>query len=335
MSKISEKYLEEIKKWFKSDEEFEAFLNSCQLPLKKSIKINLHRISTEIFENLTKEKWWKLTKPNFYPQDTDIPPDLFYIDRQNTDIPLWKTFLHQSGFFYIQEIAAWMAARQIWPLKGDEIVLDISSAPWWKSVQLWDYLLLKSKENSLSPGIVISNDVSKIRLKALAHNLNRMWIYNSAITNFNWFAFGKNLSEFFDHVLVDAPCSGEGTWFKSDAAMKYWYPSEIKKISNTQLQLLISAIKTTKVWWSIVFSTCTMNPYENEQNVAKILEIYKDKIKLENLQLINISSWFDKFGDLELLPVSEAQKLARFWPHIQKTWWFFIAKFRKIDEKQF
>ena len=80
----------------------------------------------------------------------------------------------------------------------------------------------------------------------MAYNVNRVGAYNIALSAFNGFSFGKNLPEFFDHVLLDAPCSGEGTGFKSETALKFWRKEEINKIKGTQFQLLISAIKTLK-----------------------------------------------------------------------------------------
>ncbi len=366
MSNISEKYLQEIKKAFGTEEEFQAFINSCQLPLKKSIKINLHKISPEEFTQETQPDWRKLTNPWFINEkDSIIPVDVFYVDRQDTQIPLWKTFRHQSWFFYIQEVAAWMPARFLFNSKNlkkksekgwkniyqtlledtfsdfpSELILDISAAPGGKSVQLWDYLqylyskFLQNSSDTLQTSklwFIVSNDVNKSRILALAHNLNRMGIFNSWITAFNWFAFWKNLPETFDKVLVDAPCSGEGTGFKSDFSLKFWKKEEINKISWTQFQLLVSALKTVKPWWIVVYSTCTMNPYENEFNVKKILEFFKGAVILEDVKIIDKSPGIESWDWQQILSPENAKKLARFWPHIQKTWWFFIAKFKKRE----
>lgn len=332
---ISERYLKEIKKAFKTEEEFNLFVNSCRLPLKKSIKINLHKILPEEFKKETQPDWRHLTNPWFIKdQFNGLPNDIFYVDRENTDIPLWKTFWHQSWFFYIQEVAAWMPARFLDIDLGNELILDISAAPGGKSVQIWDYLIYKFNNNKLNSKLwfLVSNDVNKSRILALAHNLNRMWIFNSWITSFNWFAFWKNLPEFFDRVLVDAPCSGEWTGFKSDFSLKFWKKEEINKISGTQFQLLVSALKSVKPWWVVIYSTCTMNPYENEFNVRKILDFFKWSVILENVEIINKSPGIENWDWENILSYEESYKLARFWPHIQKTWWFFIAKFKKIEK---
>ncbi len=329
MWNISDKYLNEIKEAFSSEEEFDNFLNSCQMPLKKSIKISLHKLSPEEFIEDTTTEWWKLTSPGFV-KNSVLPEDVFYVDREDTSIPLGKTFYHQSWFFYIQEIAAWLSARQLFDKDStwNELILDMSGAPGWKSVQIWDYLQYLHKDWKL--WIVVSNDLSKSRLMATGFNLNRMGIFNSIITNFNWFAFGKNLPEFFDKVLLDAPCSWEWTGFKSDFWLKYWRKEEINKIASTQYLLLVSALKTVKVGWTIVYSTCTMNPYENEFNLKKLLDEYKWIVELEEVYLENKDPGLTKWKNEDLLTQIQAEKVARFWPHKQKTWWFFIARLRKI-----
>lgn len=320
---IHQRYIDHIQQAFKDPSELDLFLEFCQRPLKKSIKVNKHRINVQEFIDITSKRWWHLTNPWFIQGEDDI----FYIDRDNLEMALWRTFLHQSWYFYMQEISASMPAKFL-DLKENDIVLDISSAPWGKSVQIWDQLLCLNPEK---PWFVVSNDVSSSRLIALAHNLNRMWIYNSWITKFNWFSFGKNIPEFFNHVLVDAPCSWEWTWFKSDFAMKFWKQEEINKIAWTQFQLIVSAIKATKPGWSIIFSTCTMNPTENELNVKRILEFFWWSVKLAHIDIIWKSNWLEKFWDVELLSSQDAATISRFWPHIQKTWWFFISKFIKTD----
>ena len=331
MWNISDKYLEEIKNAFSSQEEFEEFINCCQIPLKKSIKINLHKILPEDFVKHTQPDWWKLTS-SWFIKNSPILEDIFYVDRQDTSVPLWKTFYHQSGFFYIQEIAAWLTARQLFTenSKWNEIILDMSAAPWGKSVQIWDYLQFLNKDWNL--WVVVSNDLSKKRLLAMRFNLNRMWIFNSVITNFNGFSFGKNLPEFFDKVLLDAPCSWEWTWFKSDFWLKYWRKNEIKKIASTQYQLLVSALKTVKEWWTIVYSTCTLNPYENEYNIKKLLDQYSDIVELEEVVLEKKDPGLTSWNNEPLLSQEEAEKVARFWSHKQKTGWFFIAKLKKIGK---
>lgn|SRR3989338_2215131 len=110
-------------------------------------------------------------------------------------------------------------------------------------------------------------------------------MYNTAITKYNGAVFGTQYPELFDAVLLDAPCSGEGTGFKSDAAFKRRKLKEIEKIARTQEMLLVSAVKACKPGGIIVYSTCTLNPIENEKNIQNVLQKYPDILTLEQLDI--------------------------------------------------
>ncbi len=316
MNEVHPDFLEQLKDLLPAGE-VDQFLDTCFAPLKKSITVNTAKISVEKFIEITQECWWHLT-PSPFVKD----PISFYIDRDTRPLPLGKTFLHQCGFFYIQEIAASLPATQIYVSAG-QVILDMAAAPGGKASQLANSLL-----QSDHPGIVIANDVNKQRIKPLAHNLNKWWCYNTALSAFNGFMFGKHLTNFFDHVLLDAPCSGEWTWYKSDVAMKYRNQAEINKIAWTQFQLLVSAVKATKPGGTIVYSTCTINPYENEQIVAKILDFFNGSVELTDLSLQEVSEGYplsEEFSDSY-----NHHQVARLRPHLHHTGWFFIAKLRKL-----
>jgi len=228
--------------------------------------------------------------------------------------------MHEAGYMYIQEVAA-SSSAPLTEVKDGDIVLDMASSPGGKASQLANMLLDLS-----IPGLVVTNDVNPKRLRQLTHNLNRVWAYNTAVTRYNGFSFGKNMPNFFDHVLLDAPCSWEGTAYKSDFALKHRKIEEINKIAGTQFQLLVSAIKATKPWGTIIYSTCTINPYENEVIVSKAKEFFNDDIQIEAIGSSSTADGLDREG-LHF----DSKKCSRLRPHIQKTWWFFICKIRKIN----
>lgn len=318
-----------LKKILPSDQR-EDFLAACKKPLKKSITINTTKISIENFLRITEERWRILTPAPFL-KDTHT----FYIDRKDLDIALGNTFLYQAGFFYIQEVAASLSAPQIqWQWKN--IILDMAAAPWGKSSQLAKGILRmhninrKDHVNKDDLGLIVSNDVESKRVWTLVHNLRQWGYFNTLITKFNGQDFWEYLPNFFDHVLLDAPCSGEGTGFKSDMAMQFRHQAEINKMCGLQSQLLSSAIKTVKVWWTVVYSTCTLNPFENEWVLAKILSAFGKNVKLESVEFQGLNEgipWQGKEWQFD-----DEEKVARCWPHIQKTGWFFIAKMRKFSD---
>ena len=297
----------------------ESYFSCYQEAINKSIKIIRHKITQEDFFAIAKSQWWQLTSPWFITWS-----DTYYITREETKVWLGKHWLHSAWFFYMQEVAASLPTH-ILPVQAWDIILDMCAAPWGKSVQLWDSLINTG-------WYIVSNEMSGTRIIALQHNLNRTWIYNSCVTQMSGTQFGNIVPNFFDGILVDAPCSGEGTGFKSDAGTKRWREDLVHKIARVQKDLLISAVKACKPWWYIVYATCTINPWENEWVVSHILEQYDDYLTLEDVAIEQKSEWVTGRADQKFLSAEQAKKVARFWPHVQHTWWFFIALFQKTKE---
>lgn len=296
----------------------DAYFSCYQEPLEKSIKIIQHKISSKELFTIAEKEGWTLTDPMLIKNG-----DVYYIQRENAQQWLWKHWLHAWGFFYMQELAASLSAPFI-DIQAWDIILDMCAAPWWKSAQLADKLLC-----TRSPWMIVCNEINNKRVVSLQHNLNRTSMYNTCITNMQGWVFGNLTPEFFNHVLVDAPCSGEWTWFKSAAGTKRRREENVHKIAVLQKEILCSAIKACKVWWNIVYSTCTINPWENEFVVQYVLEKYGSVLEIENIDIVGKSSGIPSRHWSSLLTESDSQKVARFWPHIQHTWGFFIAKLRK------
>lgn len=305
----------------KDQKAIDAYFSCYQNAVGRSIKIIQKKIKVEEFLTLGSQYWRDLQRQTF-----TADKDVYYITRDDHTSWLGKHRLHNSGFFYIQEVAASLPV-QFLPVLPWDIVLDMCSAPWGKAVQIsdkWWY--------------VVSNEVNWSRIVPLQYNLNRIWVYNSTVTSIQWGLWWNAMPNFFDHILVDAPCSGEGTWFKSDDWIKWWREENVHKIAHLQKDLLSSAIKACKPWWTIIYSTCTINPRENEAVVSYALNTFQNMITLEEVSMKDKSPGVTHWEDKELLSDDDAKKVARFWPHIQQTWWFFIAKFTKnivdTDEEQ-
>jgi 16S rRNA (cytosine1407-C5)-methyltransferase len=294
------------------DTQQEQYFQYCQKPLKKSLTVNPVKINSEQFEQYAHEQWWTLEKHKFLEESYS-----YYIDRDDTSIALGNHWMHQCGFFYIQEIAASTPAYLL-ELSSHALVLDIAASPGGKTSQL---------ANNWWSWLVIANDIDTLRIRTLSENLRRMGCRNTATSKLDGMKRGEKYPELFDAVLVDAPCSGEGTGFKSDDALTHRRIEEIKKIAWLQEQILRSAIHTCKVWGEIIYSTCTLNTLENEWVLAKILDEFVWIVTLEQISCIGtekgyILPWLDR---------EQCNKVARFWPHIQKTGGFFVSKLKKID----
>jgi len=295
---VKKDFIEYIKKEFGFDDmevkKFEASLNT---PLKKSIRVNTNKISVEDFKARALKNNWTLTPTNLWK-------NTFYIDREDSrEVALWNTPEHIAGYFYVQEVAAssspfYMSEDKIdnW----DYLILDMSASPGGKTTQLSEYY-----PNSL----IVANELDKSRLKWFFSNLDRMSSLKVVATNYDG-RFFKQIPEIFDKVLLDAPCSWEWTAFKTDEALKYWNLKNIKVVSKLQFWLLEAAIKACKPGGEIVYSTCTLNKFENEKVIEKALK---------------------KYGEfIEIVPVSDEFEFMRNWPHLNFTGWFFVAKIKKI-----
>ena len=181
--------------------------------------------------------------------------------------------LHHAGAFYVQEPSASSAITVLSPVPGDK-VLDLCAAPGGKSTQISSCLNGK--------GLLWSNEIVKNRAKVLLSNMERMGVKNAVISSCHPETLCKRLTGFFDKVLVDAPCSGEGMFRKNPYAMKEWSQEHVKMCAKRQLSILNTATKALKDGGIMVYSTCTFSLEENEQTVYNFLKENPD-FALENI----------------------------------------------------
>ena len=202
--------------------------------------------------------------------------------------------------------------------KPHEIVLDIAASPGSKTTQIAQYM-----ENK---GILISNDYTIDRMKPLSINLQRCGVSNVIITLMEGQWFRKSGIE-FDSILVDAPCSGTGTIRKSLKTLRIWNPDMVRRLSITQKQLIETGFNLLKDNGTLVYSTCSLEPEENEEVVDFLLKKYENA-KLEEVKLnLKRSPAILEFGDKKYS--DEIKKCLRIWPQDNDTEGFFVAKIRK------
>ncbi|MFH0977777.1 MAG: RsmB/NOP family class I SAM-dependent RNA methyltransferase [Candidatus Woesearchaeota archaeon] len=222
---------------------------------------------------------------------------------------------HSLGYFYVQDAASMMPVEVLEP-KAHEMVLDMCAAPGSKSTQI-----AAKMENQ---GILVANDYKGIRLAALGINLQRMGVMNTIVTLMQGFSF-RGLQ--FDKVLLDAPCSGTGTIRKSLKTIQMWNPLMIERLARTQKQLARIAYQNLKPGGIIVYSTCSIDPVENEGVIDFILEEFPEA-RLEQIKLPAKSSEpITEFDGRKYNP--EVGKTLRVWPQDNNTEGFFVAKIRK------
>lgn len=263
----------------------------------KSIRINTLKV-----KDIKRLSRFKLEK---------LPLDFSYVSK--TKLPMGATLEYLEGYYYLQELGS-QAAVQVLDPKENDVVLDMAASPGGKTTQISQYMNNK--------GVVFALELKKQRLPSLINNINRMGAKNVIVYNMD----AKDASELdtqFDKILLDAPCSGnytkESDWFEKRTL------TDIKKNSTFQRNLLKSALSLLKEGGILVYSTCSLEPEENELNIDWLLS--EEKVTLEEIKLPIGSKGLTNFDNKDLNP--ELSKTVRFWPHKEKTQGFFIAKIRK------
>lgn len=305
---------------FSSFERYGAFTDLALLkewsakPLRKSLRVNTLKMSVADFQIAAAKRGWKL-------QPVPWCAEGFFIDREDRSIALGRDLLHQTGCFYMQEAAS-MLPPSLLAVQPGETVLDMSAAPGSKTTQV-----AGAQQGS---GVIIANDVQENRLWTLKANVHRLGVTNVVITKKvgQWFA--KHMTERFDRVLCDAPCTAQGTVRKDSDALQYCGLENIEKMARLQVQLLEAAIHATKTGGCVVYSTCTLTPEENEGVVLQMLEKFGDRITIEAPE----GEWAhtpieDSAVVQRALGSEKTHPMVRLWPQTLDTEGFFSVILRK------
>ncbi len=286
-------------------DEAKKFFKVMETPLKKTIRINTIKVDEKLRKKIIEK--YNLEQLPFYKDGYRI----------NVDKP-GNLFEYFMGYIYSQEAAS-MIPPLCMELKENLKVLDLCAAPGSKTSQIAQIMNNK--------GLIIANEAIIYRLKLLRNNLERMGCLNTIVINKD----GRNLKfkEKFDRVLVDAPCSSEGTIRKDFSVLSRWNIKFLNDIASLQKQLLKTGILACKEGGIIVYSTCTLSPEENEGVVDWALKNFN--VELEEIKLNGIKArpGLVKVLDFEFDP--EVKKCIRIWPHIEDMEGFFVAKFRKLS----
>jgi len=288
-------------------EEFKKYSLSF---LRRSIRVNTLKMSIkELKERL--EGVWNLDQVPWCEEG-------FWIEHKKKERrDIGNLMEHTLGYFYTQEAASMIPPIVLGP-KPDDIVLDIAASPGSKATQIAQYMQ--------NQGILIANDYTYERMKPLSINLQRCGVSNTIITLMEGQRFARSGIE-FDKILVDAPCSGTGTIRKSLKTIGIWNPDMVRKLAITQKQLLETGFKLLKQNGTLVYSTCSLEPDENEGVVDFLLNKYENA-ELEDIDLkLKKSKAVLEFENKKYN--EEIRKCLRIWPQDNDTEGFFVAKIRK------
>ena len=226
-----------------------------------------------------------------------------------------KSLDHVAGAIYSQEPSAMYVGEVVAPQPGER-VLDLCAAPGGKTT----HLVAKMKDQ----GLLVANEIFRKRALVLAENLERWGTAQTVVTNESPADLEKHFPQFFDRILVDAPCSGEGMFRKEPAGIEYWTPDYPAECANRQRKILASALRMLKPGGTLVYSTCTFAPEEDEQNAAWLLATYPGLTMVPIKKYPGMDDgrpeWADGNPDLA--------KAVRLFPHHIAGEGHFIAKFQ-------
>ena len=272
-------------------EEYPAFLESLERPRAVALRFNpLKGDSPEMPFVCDSVPW----EPAGYYYDPEARPGLHVY--------------HEAGVYYLQEASAMAPVALLDPQPGEK-VCDLCAAPGGKTTQIAGRMQ--------GQGFLLCNEINPKRAKILARNIERMAVPNALVTNEHPERLEKRFPGFFDRVLVDAPCSGEGMFRKEEAAVTDWSQETVEMCARRQAEILDSAAAMVRPGGRLVYSTCTFAPEEDEGAVAAFLEKHP-----EFTPEVIETPWF--------VPVENGGH--RMWPHKLLGEGHFAAVLKKSEE---
>lgn len=232
-----------------------------------------------------------------------------------------KLAQHEAGAYYIQEPSAMAAAEVLSPSPGEK-VLDLCAAPGGKSTHLAGKMR--------GAGLLVSNEIIPQRAKILSRNIERMGIGNAVVLNETPKRLADSFPLFFDKILVDAPCSGEGMFRKEEAAIEEWSLENVAMCADRQRSILEEAARMLRPGGALVYSTCTFSPEENEGVISSFVSAHPEfSIEASPLEKF-FSPGREEWAAVEAAGISHTMRL---WPHRLGGEGHFIAKLRKEGEE--
>ena len=287
--------------------ELDEFFAGATEPLPRVIRVN---------KNFVQPEGWTLKK-------TAIS-DAFFIDRKDRDrVPMGRTLPHFCGEIYSQSLSSMLPVVALDPVSGEKI-LDFCAAPGSKTTFC--------SEKMDGGGVVVANEISSSRSKKLAANVDRIFCQNVVLTQFDGVGLNKIFGQEFDKILLDAPCSSEAFGRRdSKFFAKMWSERAIFESAKLQKKLIVAAFEALRPGGTLVYSTCTSAPEENESVVQFLCSRFPKVVEICDVGA-DFSSKIPFGRGVSGFDFSE--KVVRIWPHRKNEFWdseqFFCAKIRKI-----
>ncbi|OME99753.1 rRNA cytosine-C5-methyltransferase [Paenibacillus amylolyticus] len=292
-------------------DEFEQFMKSYEQSPHAGLRVNTLKISMEQFDEIA-------------PFDLRPIPWCetgFYVPHGVK--PGLHPYYH-AGLYYIQEPSA-MAPVELLQVEPGDRVLDLCAAPGGKTTQIAAKLQGK--------GVLVTNDIHAERTKALAKNVELYGVRNAVVLNESPERIANAFPHYFDKVLIDAPCSGEGMFRKDEDMVKSWEHHSVEKCVLMQRDILETAARLLAPGGTIVYSTCTFAPEENEAMIAEFLNVNHDFVVRDIPEETGFApgrpEWVrqmmpEKAEETEAV-LDQTLGTARLWPHLLEGEGHYVA----------
>lgn len=284
--------------------EYDAFLQGYEKPRFHALRRNPLKIEEKDFRD----------KIPF--ELKTVPWSIHGYYYENTDQPGKHPF-HEAGIYYIQEPSA-MSVVEYLEVKPGQQVLDLCAAPGGKTTQIAGFME--------GEGLLVCNEIHPQRAKILSENIERLGVKNALVTNETPQRLSAVFPGFFDKILVDAPCSGEGMFRKNEEALVEWSPQNVQMCADRQDEILEEVAKMLRPGGRICYSTCTFAPAENEDCMARFITKHPEFHLVEVEKKGNMSSGNPAYA---INPIDGLEKTIRLWPHKLDGEGHFIAVLEK------
>ena len=287
--------------------EYEVFEKSYELPKYQSLRLNPLKTEKERF----------LKEATFSLKEVPWCENGFYYEAADTP---GKHPYHEAGVYYIQEPSA-MAPVEYLEVKPGERVLDLCAAPGGKSTQIATALR--------GLGMLICNEIHPARAKILSENIERLGIQNAVVLNETPAKLAAMFDSYFDKILVDAPCSGEGMFRKNEDACGEWSLSNVELCGTRQDEILDCAASMLKPGGKLVYSTCTFAPIENEGSIYRFLERHPEFDTGEAALYEGMTNGKLEWYTDDCSREEQIARTIRLWPHRLKGEGHYLAVLKK------
>ena len=302
---LPEAFLERMKRQL--GDEYESYLDSLNRSRAVALRFNPLKGEIPPLPFVGQPVPWE---PMGYYYDPDARPGLHVF--------------HEAGVYYLQEASAMAPVALLDPQPGER-VCDLCAAPGGKTTQIAGRMMGR--------GFLLCNEINPKRAKILSRNIERMAVSNALVTNEHPATLAQRFAGFFDRVLVDAPCSGEGMFRKNEVACEEWSPENVQLCADRQDGILECAARMLVPGGRLVYSTCTFAPVENEGSISRFLAKHEEfEIVPIDKAKLGIPEGCDGIPACVENPAPGITGTLRLWPHKLRGEGHYAAVLQKKGE---